>query len=328
MKNMMKDNRGSGDGAIIAVVGVILVIGLIVLMMCVEKINPGYVGVVYSMNGGVAEEVLGQGWHMVTPTKHVTEYSIGIEQSYLTASDDGDSKGDDSFSAPSSDGKGLQMELTFTYRYDSDRVADTFTRFKGRSGKDLLDTFIKPNVISWTKEVTAKYPVTEILGEKRAELNLALGQYLADKFDPYGIIIENASLINIEVDEETRASITKKVTAQQTLELARIEEQTAKIQAEKDKEVAIINAEQNKEAAIILAEQEKETAIINAEKAKIKAEGEAEALRIASEAEAEANKRIAESLTSELIEKIKLERWNGEVSKYSGSTSGIIVKED
>lgn len=328
MKNMMKDNRGSGDGVIIAVVGVILVIGLIVLMMCVEKINPGYVGVVYSMNGGVAEEVLGQGWHMVAPTKHVTEYSIGIEQSYLTASDDGDSKGDDSFSAPSSDGKGLQMELTFTYRYDSDRVADTFTRFKGRSGKDLLDTFIKPNVISWTKEVTAKYPVTEILGEKRAELNLALGQYLADKFDPYGIIIENASLINIEVDEETRASITKKVTAQQTLELARIEEQTAKIQAEKDKEVAIINAEQNKEAAIILAEQEKETAIINAEKAKIKAEGEAEALRIASEAEAEANKRIAESLTPELIEKIKLERWNGEVSKYSGSTSGIIVKED
>lgn len=328
MKNMMKDNRGSGDGAIITVVGVILVIGLIVLMMCVEKINPGYVGVVYSMNGGVAEEVLGQGWHMVAPTKHVTEYSIGIEQSYLTASDDGDSKGDDSFSAPSSDGKGLQMELTFTYRYDSDRVADTFTRFKGRSGKDLLDTFIKPNVISWTKEVTAKYPVTEILGEKRAELNLALRQYLADKFDPYGIIIENASLINIEVDEETRASITKKVTAQQTLELARIEEQTAKIQAEKDKEVAIINAEQNKEAAIILAEQEKETAIINAEKAKIKAEGEAEALRIASEAEAEANKRIAESLTSELIEKIKLERWNGEVSKYSGSTSGIIVKED
>ena len=202
---------------------VIIVIGLICVAMCSTRVPAGYVAVKYRMNGGIADDVLGQGWHIVPPTVKTTLYSIGIEQSYLTATDDGDSKGDDSFSAPSSDGKGLQMELTFTYRYDADKVADTFTRFKGRSGKDLLDSFIKPNVISWTKEVTAKYPVTDILGEKRAELNLVLSEYLAEKFAPYGIIIENASLINIEVDDETREAITRKVTAQQELELANIE---------------------------------------------------------------------------------------------------------
>ena len=120
------------------------------------------------MNGGVAEDTLGQGSHIVSPTKHVTLYSIGIEQSYLTATEDGDSPDDDSFSAPSSDGKGLQMELTFTYRFEADHVAQTFTRFKGRSGKELLD-----------KEVTAKYTVPDILGDKRAELNTVLSEYLA-----------------------------------------------------------------------------------------------------------------------------------------------------
>lgn len=292
---------------------VIIVIGLICVAMCSTRVPAGYVAVKYRMNGGIADDVLGQGWHIVPPTVKTTLYSIGIEQSYLTATDDGDSPKDDSFSAPSSDGKGLQMELTFTYRYDADKVAETFTRFKGRSGKDLLDSFIKPNVISWTKEVTAKYPVTDILGEKRAELNTVLSDYLAQKFAPYGIIIENASLINIEVDDETRASITKKVTAQQELELANIEAQTAKVQAEKDKQVALIEAEKNKE-----------TASIQAEQAKIRAQGEADAKKIAAEAEAEANRKIAESLTPELIEKIKYEQWNGELPQVQGSGTPIV----
>lgn len=304
--------------------GFCIVVGLILLAMCAERVPAGYVGVVYNMNGGVAEQTLGQGWHIVSPTKKVTEYSIGIEQSYLTATKDGDSPDDDSFSAPSSDGKGLQMELTFTYRYDADHVAGTFTRFKGRSGKELLDSFIKPNVISWTKEVTAKYPVTDILGEKRAELNTVLSDYLAEKFSAYGIIIESASLINIEVDDETRAAITKKVTAQQELELANIEAQTAKVQAEKDREVALIEAERDKETTLIAAEKEREAAKIKAEQAKIKAQGEAEAKKIAAEAEAQANARIAQSLTPELIEKQKIEKWNGDVPTVQGNATPII----
>lgn len=307
--------------------GFVIVIGLILLAICAERVPAGYVGVVYNMNGGVAEDTLEQGWHIMSPTKKVTLYSIGIEQSYLTATKDGDSPDDDSFSAPSSDGKGLQMELTFTYRYEADHVAQTFTRFKGRSGKELLDSFIKPNVISWTKEVTAKYPVTDILGEKRAELNTVLCEYLADKFSPYGIVIENASLINIEVDDETREAITRKVTAQQELELANIEAQTAKVQAEKDREVALIEAERDKETALIAAEKEKETAEINAEKARIKAQGEADAKKIAADAEAAANIKIAESLTPELIEKLKIEQWNGDVPKVQGSNTPIISIE-
>jgi regulator of protease activity HflC (stomatin/prohibitin superfamily) len=293
--------------------GVIIVLALIILGLSAERVPAGYVGVVYNMSTGVSDETLSQGWHLIPPTKRVTLYSIGIEQSYLTSTEDGDSKGDDSFSAPSSDGKGLQMELTFTYRYDSEKIADTFTRFKGRDGKELLNSFIKPNIISWTKEVTAKYPVTDILGEKRAELNTVLSEYLAEKFKPYGIIIENASLINIEVDKETKKSITNKVKAQQELELAKIESQTAQIQAEKDKQVALIEAEKNKE-----------TAQIQAEQAKIKAQGEADAKKIAADAEAQANKKISESLTPELIEKFKYDKWDGQVSKITGNTTPIV----
>ena len=304
--------------------GVTVFVGVIVFLLMMEKVPAGYVGIVYNMNGGVSDEVLTQGWHVVPPTKKVTLYSVGIEQSYLTSGEDGDSKNDDSFEVPTSDGKGLKVDLTFTYRYDPERVAQLFTRFKGQSGKEVRNSFIKPNIISWVKEVTAKYPVTEILGEERANLNIAVSEYVKEKFDPYGIIVENTSLINIEADEETRAQVQRRVNAIQELELAQTEKKTAQVKADQEKEVALTKAQQDKETAIIKAEQEKETAIINAEQAKIKAEGQAEATRIKAKAEAEANKLIAESLTPELIENNKIDKWSGNVPAVSGTGMPII----
>lgn len=292
---------------------IIMVLALLCGIVCMEKVPAGYVGVVYNMNGGVDGEVLTQGWHLVAPTKKVTTYSIGIEQSYLTSNNKGDSKEDESFSIPTSDGKTVRVNLEFSYRFDEVRVAETFVRFKGKSGESIKDTFIKPKIIAWTQEVSANYPVTDIFGDKRTAINAELDTYLKEKFDPYGIIIDTVNFTDISVDEETAAAIQKKVTAQQEMELANIEAQTAKIQAEKDKQVAQVAAEQK-----IIEENAK------AEAMRINAEAEAEALRIKAEAEAEANKRIAESLTSDLIEKIKYEQWNGQLPKVTGSGASII----
>ena len=283
---------------------VIIALVVIVLFVCTVRIPAGYVGVVYNMNGGISERTLTQGFHVISPTQNVTTYSIGIEQSYLTASKDGDSSDDESFEVPSNDGKGLTVDMTFTYRYDADRVADTFTRFKGQSGKDVKNSFIKPNIMSWTKEVTAKYSVIDLLGDKRATLNSELTDYLKQKFEPYGIVIESVSLINIDPDEETRSAVQKKVNAQQDLELAKIEQQTANVNAEKEKEVAITKANQ-----------EKETAQINAE-----------AKLIEAQAQADANRLISQSLTPELIRQQMYDKWDGKLpTVQAGNDSSVIV---
>lgn len=294
--------------------GIAMVVGLIMAFMCMERVPAGYVGVVYNMSGGVDGEVLTQGWHLVSPTKKVTTYSIGIEQSYLTSEDKGDSKNDESFNIPTSDGKTVKVNLEFSYRFDAERVTSTFVQFKGRSGESVKDTFIKPKIMAWTQEVSATYPVTDIFGDKRTQINAELDTYLKQKFEPYGIIIDTVNFTDISVDDETAAAIQKKVTAQQELELANIEAQTAKVQAEKDKQVALIEAEKNKEAAQIQAEQ-----------AKIKAQGEAEAKKIAAQAEADANRKISQSLTPELIEKQKIEKWNGDVPRVQGNSTPIVT---
>ena len=99
-------------GIVGAILLAVLIFGtLFTLFVCTERIPTGYVGVVYNMSGGVDGEVLTQGWHLVSPTKKVTTYSIGIEQSYLTAEDKGDSPKDESFSIPTSDGKTVKVNL-------------------------------------------------------------------------------------------------------------------------------------------------------------------------------------------------------------------------
>lgn len=278
-----------GIGA--AILAVLLVVAVICCVICLEKIPAGYVGVVYNMNGGVDGEILPQGWHVVSPTKKVTTYSIGIEQSYLSSENKGDSKNDESFKCPTSDGKSVTVELEFSYKFDEERVASTFVQFKGKNGETIKDTFIKPKVSAWTQEITALYPVTDIFGDKRTDINAHLDTYLREKFDPYGIVIDTVNFTNIEVDPETAAAIQKKVNAQQELELANIEAQTAKIQAEKDKQVAEINAE----------------------KKIIEANANADAVRIAAEAEADANREVAASLTTNLIDYTKAQAWDGKL---------------
>lgn len=275
--------------------GAVLIFALIMVVICMVKVPAGYVGVVYSMNGGVQDQVLSQGYHLIAPGKKVTTYTVGLEQSYITAGDQGDSDRDESFTASSSEGKAITIDMTFTYQFDPERVNDIFTKFKGQPGKAVRDSFIKPNIISWTKEIVAGYKVSDIIGSKRADINAALTEYLSNKFESYGIIITNVSLINLEVDEETRAAINEKITAQQKQETQTIENQTAIDKAEADAQVK-----------------------------RTQAQAEADAMLIEAEATAKSNKMISDSLTTELIESQKIEKWSGDVPVVQGSGASII----
>lgn len=275
----------------------IIIIALVLCAMCTTIVPAGYVAVQYNMDGGVKDEVLSQGWHLVPPTVRTTLYTVGIEQSYLTSGEDGDSKNDESFTASSTEGKAMTIDLTFTYQYKPESVTGVYTQFKGQSGKDVRDSFIKPNIISWTKEILAKYKVSDILGSERANVNIALTEYLTQKFDPYGITISNVSLINIEVDEETQQAINAKITAQQNAETQAINNQTAIDKAEAEAKVKLTEAQ-----------------------------AEADAMMVRAEAEADANKMLQKSLTDKILQQGYIDKWDGKLpSVMTGDGSSSVV---
>lgn len=273
--------RKGVTGAVVA--GVAIIVAIVLLIMCSVRVPAGYVAVQYSLNGGVKDKVLTQGWHFIPPTVHATKYTVGIEQSYLTKDDRGDSEEDESYSASSAEGKALDIELTYTYQYQPENVTAVFTRFKGQSGKEVKDSFIKPNIISWSKEIIAQYNVADILGAEKANVNKDITEYVAKKFEPYGITISNVSLINVGVDKKTKEVINDKIAAQQKAETQKIENQTKVDKAKADAEARLIEAK----------------------------------------AEAEANELLQKSLSDKVLKQQYLEKWDGVLPKVSSDSSMI-----
>ena len=87
---------------------------------------------------------------------------------------------------------------------------------------------------------------------------------------------------------------------------------------------AFITAIEEKQVAqqqLLKAETEKQTAITNAQ-------ASAEAAKIKAEGDAKANKLLNDSLTDKVLENKKIDKWNGELPKVSGSGSTIIDYDD
>lgn len=86
---------------------------------------------------------------------------------------------------------------------------------------------------------------------------------------------------------------------------------------------AFIQAIEEKQVAqqkLLTAETEKQTAIA-------KAEAEAETIKIKAQAEAEANKVLSESITNNVIEYNKIEKWDGKLPQVTGG-SGTLINLD
>ena len=84
---------------------------------------------------------------------------------------------------------------------------------------------------------------------------------------------------------------------------------------------AFITAIEEKQVAqqqLLKAETEKKTAITNAE-------ADAEAKKIRAQGEAEANKTISASLSDEVLENKKIEKWNGEMPKVFTGSGGAFI---
>lgn len=252
-------------GAFIA--GAILVGGALGALICTERIPAGYVGVQYSMNGGVQDELLTQGWHLVAPNKKVNLYSVRTEQLYMSRDKQEGSKEDDSFDIMTKDGT-LNVDFEMAYSFDSEDVVGLFNKYGGLSGEDIVNTKVRGKIKTLISEITTQYTVLDVHMEKKAEVNKAITEYLKENLKQYGITVDSATLSRTQPSAEVEQAIIKRTTTAQELE------------AEKQKQ---------------------EKVALEAETKRIEAQGKADAKLIEAQAEAEANKLLEQSITENLI---------------------------
>lgn len=261
-----------------------------VMATCVEKVPAGYVAGQFSMNGGVKNEVLSPGWHLVSPTIKTSKYSTATEQVYMSKDDREGSEDDESFDVTCKDGK-LNADFEMSYSFDADEIPKVMKRYRGMSGEDIINSVVRGKVKTYINEETSKFTVMDAHLEKKSELNKAIFARLQKELKAFGVTVESANLSQTRPDQKLAKAIAERSEANQKLEKIKLEAQIVKQEAE------------NK---------------------KIKAQGEAEAKLIKAQGEAKANKEVEKSLTPELIELEKIKAWNGVMPQVQGSSNPII----
>ena len=241
----MDDMKGCLGAAIL---GFILIFGVGGLIVCTEKIPVGYEGVVYSMKGGVEDETLSQGWHIVSPTKKVKEFTISNEQLLL--------EDKEVFKVATSDDASISISFQMSYRFYSETLTDTYKKFRGMDGEDIINNRVKTLLKSKISEVTADYSMMDIYSGNRNEINNKITKYLSEEFkDDFGIEVMDASIIDVHPDSKLKKAIDNRVTALQEKQQAqaeqekvKVEAETAMIKAKNAAEIKILNAEANAKA--------------------------------------------------------------------------------
>lgn len=254
------------------------------VLTCIERVEVGNVGVVYSMKG-VEDEVLTQGWHFVAPLKKVKQFPISQQQIVFSNNPADYNLGkkeetpDWHIDAPA-DGGMVSINLTVNYNFLPDRVVELYKKFNGMDGETIVASRVQNSIIAYVKEVTPRFSVMDIYSDKKSEVNDAITEYLNKHLtNEYGINVSSALVIDVQLDNALQEKIKAKEQAKQDVEIAELDRQTALARAETEK------VEAETKAAIDI----------------IQAEADAKRILIEAEAEAEANKIVAASITSNLI---------------------------
>ena len=146
--------------------------------------------------------------------------------------------------------------------------------------------FVRPRVKEIVQATIAKYTIEEFV-TKRAQISTEIFNDLQDDFARYGMVVSNVSIVNHDFSDEYEKAIEAKKVAEQKVETAKAESAKAQVEAE------------NRVKLAEYALREKEL-------------------------QAKANEIESNSLTPQLLRKMTIEKWNGQLPKVQGSSNNLI----
>ena len=264
-------------------------VALLVVLTCTATVQTGYTGIVTTF-GKVEDMTLEAGFHFKTPFQKIISMDNREQKDTFTTE------------AFSSDIQQVNIIGSINYAINKSTAMNLFKEV----GTDYFNKLVYPRMLEITKGVFSKY-TAENLVANRQRLSEAIREGLHAELDQYGINVISVSIENLDfTDAFTDAVEAKQVAAQKKLQ-AEIEQGQMTMETQQQAERKRINAE------------------AEANVAKINADADAYALQVRSEAEAEANKKIAESLTENLIRFNEVKAWDGKLPTYMAGEGSSTV---
>lgn len=260
----------------------LLVLAAAVALGSVTVVPTGYTGIVTTF-GRVEERTLSAGAHLILPWQEVVKMDNRTQKVQITTQ------------AFSSDIQQVDLQLSVNYCIDQGTAQELYRTV----GINYYDNVMYPRVLENTKAVFSQYTAENLIAKRNALSDL-IAENTAEDMKPYGITIVSIAIEDIDFTDAFTAAVEAKQVAAQNKLTAETEQAQKTMEEEAIAQRAIIAANAEAEKALIAANAELEVVKV-----------QAEAALYAGEKEAEMNKRIAESLTGELIQYYWIKQWDG-----------------
>lgn len=210
------------------IVGLVLIAGFLPFTL----VNAGHRAVLTSF-GKVRDEVLGEGFHFISPLDGVTKYDIRTQKAEVTAD------------AASRDLQSVDATIAVNFHVNPDTVRSLYQETQG----DYNYTLIAPAVQESVKAATAQFTADELI-TKRNEVKDAMKQALSEREGMRYFVVEDVSIVNFSFSESFNEAIENKVRAEQDALAAKNKLEQTKYEAEQK----IVSATAEAQAIQIQAE--------------------------------------------------------------------------
>lgn len=281
---------------------------LVVLVMfsfvSCSNVRPGFVGLRVFMIGSRRGEI---------EQLNVGRYAYGIGREYykfptfttnhtFTASAEEGSKSNEEFVFQSTEGMKVEADIGIAYYFDSEKIVELFKKY--HKGEDeIRDIVVRNSIRDSFNKIGSKYAVDDIIGEGKEQLIKEVEADIKMKLGKDGIVIETLSWVSPpRPPQSVIDALNLKVEATQNA--LRVENEVAQTEAEAKKRKIEIDTTNYEITA--------------------KSEAEAQAVLIQAEAQAKANKLLAESISVDLINYEKINKWNGVLPTVTGENTTIV----
>jgi regulator of protease activity HflC (stomatin/prohibitin superfamily) len=269
-----------------------LVLALAVSGAC-TRIGPGHVGIKVSNAGsdrGVNKDAITTGWVFYNPMlSSVYEWPTYVQQVVLTASAQEGNPVNEEITFTNADNMAIAADIGFSYSLDPQKVPEFFNKFLTDDMLKFSHGYMRSLIRDKFNEVGSKYKIEQIMGDN-AQFIAEVKAAVQKECDPFGV---------------------------------KLESQFGFIGAPRPPK-SVVDMINSKVAAVQLAQQKQNELVqaqADAAKTVATAEGAAKSLTLTAKAQAEANRILSESLTPNLIELKRIEKWDG---KYPLSTQGSV----
>ena len=265
---------------------VALIVALILAFSMIKTVPTGYTGILTSF-GKVEPNTVSAGVHVIAPWQKIVKLDNRTQKVSVET---------DTFSK---DIQQVKVSLAVNFCIDQTTAQELYKTV----GVNYYESVVLPRILENVKAVVAEYSAENLVA-KRGELSDEILTRLTDDAAAYGINIISISVEDIDFTDEFTDAVERKQVATQN-KLAAETEQAQKTMEEKAAaDRAVISAKAKAEQDVIAANAELEVTKI-----------QAEAALYAGEKEAEMNKRIAESLTPNLVKYYYIKQWEGVLPK-------------